>query len=117
MHKKEFCTCNKIGSALEHSLTCPVKSKYLCELFFMAHEEEIKTVQENIHIPWMEWNGKLNKSIFNLLTQEFKSYGYTPSVTPPIQAKYEMIQCKECLHWYPRWKCYECPNCGSSKYI
>jgi len=89
MEEKNICTCNKIAPALEHNSTCPVKSAFLMFRYNDCTEEELEDV--------------------------FKAFGYNPSVRVPnknFNQDYEMLKCKNCSHWFPRWQLYKCPECN-----
>jgi len=90
--EENSCTCDKnIAFALEHELTCPVRSAYL-----MYRCEDIYTTE--------------------VLKTTFESFGYYPLSKIPnkeFSKKYEMMRCKSCNHWFPRWQFYRCPECNA----
>jgi len=87
--EKNICACNKIAPALEHDLTCPVRSAFL----MFRYKDYVEKELEN----------------------SFKDFGYNPSVSVPnkdFSEDYEMMKCKSCGHWFPRWQLYKCPECN-----
>ena len=89
MEEKNICTCGKTVIILEHDLTCPARSAFLMSRYGCCTEEELENT--------------------------FKAFGYNPSVRVPnkdFSEDYEMMKCKSCGHWFPRWQLYKCPECN-----